>query len=93
MIAILGVDYWFGHHVHDGKLIHDLFLPIQVIGHLALVNNMTRRMLTDELFHQVTMALDLMDVNLSSGLLKALFAPVKEKDHEKSMDDLQEMCC
>ena len=63
------------------------------MGHLALSNSMTKRMLTDELFHQVTMALYLMDVNLSSGLLKALFAPIKEKDHKKGMDDLQEMCC
>ena len=54
---------------------------------------MTRRMLTDELFHQVTVALDPMDVNLLSVLLKALFAPIKEKDYEKSMDDLQELCC
>ena len=35
---------------------------------------MVRRMLMDEIFHQVIVALDLMDANLLGGLLKELFA-------------------
>lgn len=85
MIALLGADYWSGHHVHDGNLIHDFFLPIiQLIGHPTLANGMVRRMLADELFHQVTVALDPMDANLSGGLLRALFA-LEDKEKQKIM--------
>lgn len=51
IISILGADFWLEPHVHDGKLLHDLFLPVmQVIGHPALVNGVVQRMIADELF-------------------------------------------
>ena len=81
IIITLGVDLWSKPHVHDGKVLHELFLPImQVIGHLALVNGMVRRMIADELFEQMTTVLDVMDPSLPGGLLNELFSPSEEKE-------------
>ena len=95
IISILGADYWSESHVHDGKVLHDLFLPImQVIGHSVLVNGMIRRIIADELFAQVAAGLDAIDPNLTGGLLMALFAPsdAKEKKFMKKAWKIFKKC-
>ena len=51
ILGLLGLDYWLGAHIHDGKIIHDLFQPIiQVFGHAVLINRMVKRMIVEDLF-------------------------------------------
>ena len=81
IISILGADYWSESHVHDGKVLHDLLLPmVQVIGHSVLVNGTMRRIIANELFGQVAVGLDAIDPNLTGGLLMAIFAPSDAKE-------------
>ncbi len=41
MINLFGLEYWTRGHVHDGKMVFDLFQPIiQVLGHLLTANGM-----------------------------------------------------
>ena len=41
MINLLGLEYWIGGHVHDGKMVFDIFQPIiQVLIHPMTINDM-----------------------------------------------------
>ena len=80
---LLGVDYWTRGHEHDGKMVFDLFQPIiQVLGHPVIANGMIQRMIAEDIYLEVIIALDLIDTSLSSGGMLSLFcleAEVKKK--------------
>lgn len=62
------MDYWSTRHVHDGKLIFELFHPIvQVFGHPIPINGMIHRMLAEDIYGIVSIAMELIDTRLLSG--------------------------
>lgn len=74
MIDLLGVDYWTGGHVHDGKMVFDIFQPIiQVLGHSVTADSIIRRMTVEEIYLEVTISLDLIDTSLPGGGMLSLF--------------------
>lgn len=59
VVDILGPDYWSGGHVHDGRLMEDLFQPIiQVLGHALSANGILRRTMEEGIYLEVIRALD-----------------------------------
>lgn len=61
-------------HVHDGKLIFELFHPIgQVFGHPVPVNGMIHRMLAKDIYMEVSIAMDLIDTRLLGGGILIFF--------------------
>ncbi|GLJ55477.1 hypothetical protein SUGI_1191320 [Cryptomeria japonica] len=59
VVDILGLGYWSGGHVHDGRLVEYLFQPIiQDLGHPLSTNGILRRMVEEEIYLEVMRALD-----------------------------------
>ncbi|GLJ54904.1 hypothetical protein SUGI_1178850 [Cryptomeria japonica] len=59
VVDILGPDYWTGGHVHDSRLMEDLFQPIiQVLGHPISANDILRRTVDEDIYLEVMRALD-----------------------------------
>ena len=69
MIDLLSLEYWTGGHVHDGKMVFDLFQPIiQVLGHPMIANCMVWKMTKEEINLEVSITLDLIDTSLYGGV-------------------------
>ena len=81
MINLLGLKYWIGGHVHDGKMVFDLFQSIiQVLAHLVTKSDMVQRMIVEEIYLEVTIVLDLIDTSLCSvGVISVLCLEAKGK--------------
>ncbi|GLJ50047.1 hypothetical protein SUGI_1064460 [Cryptomeria japonica] len=59
IVKILGPNYWAGGHVHDDRLMEDLFQPIiQVMGHTISANSILHRTVEEGIYLEVMRALD-----------------------------------
>ena len=91
MIDLLGVDYRTGGHVHDGKMVFDIFWPIiQILGHPMTANRMIWRMIAEEIYLEVTIALELIGTSLSGGGMLSLFC-LEAKGKKKLMKKAWEL--
>ena len=85
VIHLLGLEYWIGGHVHDGKMVFDLFHPIiQVLGHPVTANSIIWRLIAEEIYLEVTIALDLIDNSLFGGGMLSVFC-LEAKGKKKLM--------
>ena len=85
MINLLGLEYWIGGHVHDGKMAFNHFQPIiQVLGHPLTTKNMVQRMIVEEIYLEVIIALDLIETNLFGGGMLSVFC-LEAKGKKKLM--------
>lgn len=82
---LLGLEYWTGGHVHDGKMVFDFFQPIsQVLGHMVIANGMVQRMIAKEINLEVSIVLDLIDTSLCHGGIMSVFS-LEAKGKKKLM--------
>ncbi|GLJ31904.1 hypothetical protein SUGI_0642160 [Cryptomeria japonica] len=88
VVDILGPDYWFGGHVHDKRLVEDLFQAIiQVLGNALLANGKVRRMVEEGIYIEVMRAMDGIVSNLKDGCMLGYFylqAKGKKKKMQKA---------
>lgn len=74
MIVIMGIEYWSGGHIHDGRLVADLFQPIiQILGNPLTANDMIRGMVAKEIYLEVANAMDSIDINHSDSCMLGHF--------------------
>ena len=79
------MNYWSARHVHDVKLIFELFHPIvQVFGHPVPINGMIHIMLVEDIYEIVSIAMELIDTRLLGGRILSLFC-MEEASKKKLM--------